>query len=66
MHDHSHDHTGHSHSHAPKDFGFAFALGTALNLGFVGIEAIFIDVFPFSLGFKIEQKHTRRYDTHTA
>jgi cobalt-zinc-cadmium efflux system protein len=41
MHDHSHDHTGHSHSHAPKDFGFAFALGTALNLGFVGIEAIF-------------------------
>jgi cobalt-zinc-cadmium efflux system protein len=34
---HSHDH----HSHAPKDFGFAFALGTALNLGFVGVEAVF-------------------------
>lgn len=39
MHDHSHH--DHSHAHAPKDFGFAFALGTALNLGFVGIEALF-------------------------
>ncbi len=39
MNDHSH--SGHSHSHAPKDFGFAFALGTALNLGFVAIEAVF-------------------------
>ncbi|MET0866763.1 MAG: cation diffusion facilitator family transporter [Pseudorhodoplanes sp.] len=39
MHDHSQDHAG--HSHAPKDFGFAFALGTALNLGFVAIEAVF-------------------------
>lgn len=36
-----HSHAGHSHSHAPKDFGFAFALGTALNLGFVAIEALF-------------------------
>jgi cobalt-zinc-cadmium efflux system protein len=41
MHDHSHSHSGHSHPHAPKDFGFAFALGTALNLGFVAIEAVF-------------------------
>lgn len=32
---------GHSHAHAPKDFGFAFALGTALNAGFVVIEAIY-------------------------
>jgi cobalt-zinc-cadmium efflux system protein len=39
MNDHSH--SGHSHAHAPKDFGFAFALGTALNLGFVAVEAIF-------------------------
>ncbi len=39
MHDHSRDHA--RHSHAPKDFGFAFALGTALNLGFVAIEAVF-------------------------
>ena len=39
MHDHSHDTPG--HSHAPRDFGFAFALGTALNLGFVVVEAIF-------------------------
>lgn len=45
MHDHTHGPGGHSHSHAhshaPKDFGFAFALGTALNLGFVVIEATF-------------------------
>jgi cobalt-zinc-cadmium efflux system protein len=53
-HDHDHhdhrDHHGHArrsrpchghhgHSHAPKDFGRAFAIGTALNLGFVLIEA---------------------------
>ena len=44
MHDHSsgtHSHGGGAHAHAPKDFGFAFAVGTALNLGFVVIEAIF-------------------------
>jgi len=38
-HDHEHDHGGHGHSHAPKSFGKAFAIGTALNLGFVIIEA---------------------------
>lgn len=38
-HDHGHDHGGHGHSHAPKSFGKAFAIGTALNLGFVIIEA---------------------------
>jgi cobalt-zinc-cadmium efflux system protein len=46
-HDHDHDH-GHSHGHGhghghhhhvPKDFGRAFAIGTALNLGFVLVEA---------------------------
>jgi cobalt-zinc-cadmium efflux system protein len=37
--DHNHDHGGHGHSHAPKSFGKAFAIGTALNLGFVIIEA---------------------------
>src|SRR4051794_28758327 len=36
-----HSHGGHGHSHAPKTFGFAFALGTALNTGFVIIEAVF-------------------------
>ena len=41
MHDHSHGAAGHSHTHAPRDFGFAFALGTALNLGFVAVEAVF-------------------------
>ena len=35
------DHGAGRHTHAPKSFGFAFALGTALNLGFVVIEAIF-------------------------
>ncbi|UAL11037.1 cation diffusion facilitator family transporter [Caulobacter segnis] len=41
-HDHGHHHHGHGHhghSHAPKDFGRAFAIGTALNLGFVVVEA---------------------------
>ncbi|HEY6482680.1 MAG TPA: cation diffusion facilitator family transporter [Steroidobacteraceae bacterium] len=39
-HDHagSHSHAGHAHGHAPKSFGTAFAIGTALNLGFVGVE----------------------------
>lgn len=39
-HDHGHDH-GAGHSHAPKDFGRAFAIGTALNLGFVIVEAAY-------------------------
>jgi len=42
-HDHTgssdHDHGGHGHSHVLKSFGRAFAIGTALNLGFVIIEA---------------------------
>mgnify|MGYP003346883201 CR=1 FL=1 len=36
---HHHGHGHHGHSHAPKDFGRAFAVGTALNLGFVVVEA---------------------------
>lgn len=43
-HDHAHEHSHeneHSHSHAPKDFGRAFAIGTALNLGFVILEATY-------------------------
>ncbi|HWT96260.1 MAG TPA: cation diffusion facilitator family transporter [Terriglobales bacterium] len=39
-HSHHHGH-GHGHSHAPASFGAAFAIGTALNLGFVVIEAIY-------------------------
>ncbi|URW76049.1 cation diffusion facilitator family transporter [Sphingomonas donggukensis] len=35
---HGHDH---GHAHAPADFGRAFAIGTALNLGFVVVEAGF-------------------------
>lgn len=45
-HGHSHDHVGHSHghaghSHAPASFGKAFAIGTALNVGFVLVEALY-------------------------
>lgn len=39
----SHQHDDHDHDdhkgHAPKDFGMAFAIGTALNIGFVVVEA---------------------------
>lgn len=43
-HDHGHGHShghAHGHSHAPADFGRAFLIGTALNVGFVVIEAGF-------------------------
>src|SRR5215468_5478254 len=39
--EHHHDHGTQGHSHAPKSFGLAFALGTALNAGFVVVEAVF-------------------------
>lgn len=39
-HGHAHGHSG-GHAHAPKDFGRAFAIGTALNLGFVIVEAAY-------------------------
>ena len=35
------NHQGHDHPALPKDFGLAFAVGTALNLGFVIVEAGF-------------------------
>ena len=39
---HDHDHTAHGgHAHAPASYGRAFAIGTALNLGFVVVEAVF-------------------------
>lgn len=43
-HDHGgggHAHGGHGHSHAPASFGRAFAIGTALNVGFVVVEATY-------------------------
>ncbi|CAO4141906.1 Cation diffusion facilitator family transporter [Methylorubrum thiocyanatum] len=51
-HDHAHSHShglgrghgaghGAGHVHAPKNFGPAFAIGIALNLGFVGVEALY-------------------------
>ena len=46
VHNHSHDHGGnggsaHGNAHAPADFGRAFLIGTALNIGFVVVEAIY-------------------------
>jgi cobalt-zinc-cadmium efflux system protein len=40
-HEHHHAHAGHGHSHAPSSYGRSFAIGTALNLGFVVVEAVF-------------------------
>jgi cobalt-zinc-cadmium efflux system protein len=43
-HDHDHKAPGHAHAghaHAPASYGTAFAIGTALNLGFVVVEAVF-------------------------
>lgn len=40
-HDHDHGHGGHGHGHAPASFGRAFAIGTALNMGFVIVEAVY-------------------------
>jgi cobalt-zinc-cadmium efflux system protein len=42
-HDHVHDHhaAGHADHHGPESFDRAFALGTALNLSFVILEAVF-------------------------
>ena len=41
-HSHGHSHHGyHGHTHAPASFGRAFAIGTALNLGFVILEAVY-------------------------
>jgi len=37
----NHDHAAHGHSHAPASFGRTFAIGTALNLGFVAVEAAY-------------------------
>jgi len=40
-HDHHHDRHGHGHPHGPANYGRAFALGITLNLGFVGVEAVY-------------------------
>ena len=41
MADHHHHHGRAGHGHAPENFGVAFALGTALNSGFVLVEAVY-------------------------
>ena len=41
-HEHSHSHGHHhGHTHTSASFGRAFAIGTALNLGFVIVEAVY-------------------------
>jgi len=41
-HDHHHGHShDHGHSHAPADFGRAFLIGTILNIGIVGLQAVY-------------------------
>ena len=42
-HDHTHDHAhaGHDQHRAPDTHGRAFAIGTALNMGYVAVEAAF-------------------------
>lgn len=41
-HDHEHhSHGHHGHAHGPASYGRAFAIGTALNLGFVIVEAVY-------------------------
>lgn len=55
-HAHGHHHGHHGHSHAPKDFGRAFAIGTALNLGFVVVEAA-AGLFTHSLALLADAGH---------
>jgi cobalt-zinc-cadmium efflux system protein len=53
---HDDDHGALGHSHAPKSFGKAFAIGTALNLGFVIIEAVY-GIFAHSLALIADAGH---------
>ena len=39
VHDHSHKHQGHEHGQG--NYNRAFAIGTALNIGFVIVEAVY-------------------------
>jgi cobalt-zinc-cadmium efflux system protein len=39
-HKHEHEH-GHAHCHKPANYGRAFAVGILLNVGFVGVEAVY-------------------------
>ena len=41
QHDQPHEHHGHGHHHGPASYGRAFGVGIALNLGFVGVEAVY-------------------------
>ncbi len=55
-HRHGHGHHGHSHDHGQANYGRAFAIGTALNMGFVLIEA-FYGYFAHSLALFADAGH---------
>lgn len=37
---HNHNHRHHGHEHPTSNYNRAFAIGTALNVGFVIVEAV--------------------------
>ena len=55
-HSHGHGHHGHNHDHGQANYGRAFAIGTALNVGFVIIEAVY-GYFAHSLALFADAGH---------
>lgn len=53
---HDHEHGTHGHDHGPVNYNRAFAIGTALNLGFVIIEAVY-GVLAHSLALLADAGH---------
>ena len=53
---HGHGHHGHCHDHGQANYGRAFAIGTALNMGFVLVEA-FYGYFAHSLALFADAGH---------
>lgn len=55
-HSHGHGHHGHNHNHGQANYSRAFAIGTALNVGFVIIEAVY-GYFAHSLALFADAGH---------
>lgn len=55
-HSHGHGHHGHNHDHGQANYGRAFAIGTALNVGFVIVEAVY-GYFAHSLALFADAGH---------
>ncbi len=55
-HSHGHGHHGHNHGHGQANYSRAFAIGTALNVGFVIIEAVY-GYFAHSLALFADAGH---------